>query len=174
MREQQGEGMEMQGMPEKYFTLWALKDFGWRQTCPKNFWKNLVIRHNRADPCRMPLALTLDKMGCTSAIEASFIAFGLHHLCKGKIRSTCSGTFGRIKWLWNIRIPLWNIASERQKKMKTRPIPCSNLCCHHWWGRLPLYAEWNRGERRSVKGERMGGCFVATKTSTSDTLKSIH
>ena len=27
----------------------------------------------------------------------------------------------------------------------------SDLCCHHWWGWLLLYAEWNRGERRSVK-----------------------
>ena len=28
------------------------------------------------------LSLTLHKIGCTSAIKASFIAFGLHYLCK--------------------------------------------------------------------------------------------
>ena len=40
--------------------------------------------------------------------------------------------------------------------MKIRPISSCNLCCHYWWGRLPLYAEWNRGERRSVKRQVYG------------------
>ncbi len=29
------------------------------------------------------ISLALDKIGCTSAIEASFIAFGLHYLSEG-------------------------------------------------------------------------------------------
>ena len=35
MREQQGEGMEMQGMPEKYFTLWAIREIGSGATAPQ-------------------------------------------------------------------------------------------------------------------------------------------
>ena len=35
MREQQEEGMEMQGMPEKYFTLWAEREIGLGATAPQ-------------------------------------------------------------------------------------------------------------------------------------------
>ena len=45
---------------QDYFILQGLKDFGMRQTCPKNFWKNLRISVER-DPFRMPLALTLQR-----------------------------------------------------------------------------------------------------------------
>ena len=45
---------------QDYFLLQGLKAFGIRQTCPKNFWKNLRISVER-DPCRMPLALTLQR-----------------------------------------------------------------------------------------------------------------
>ena len=45
---------------QDYFILQGLKEFGMRQTCPKTFWKNLRLSVER-DPCRMPLALTLQR-----------------------------------------------------------------------------------------------------------------
>ena len=124
----------MQGIAGDYFILQDLKDFGLRQTCPKTFWKNLWISAGR-DPFRQ-------------AACANF--------AKEKSESTWSGTLGEIKWLWYTRIPLFRISCRR--KMDKTTLNRLNLCCHQWWGWLPLWEIWNCGGLLPIYGKQKGGC----------------
>ena len=70
-------------------SLTLLYDFGETKVQQRNFIAKGNKRKHRFLQVRPDsssyfaiFALSLHKIGCTSAIEASFIALGLHYLCK--------------------------------------------------------------------------------------------
>ena len=128
---------------QDYFILQGLKDFGMRQTCPKNFWKNLRLSVER-DPFRMPLALTLQRKNQKAfCVERSY-------------KLNDYGTK-----VHRIRILLRNNKRSRQVDK------LCNLCCHHRMGWL-LLSWWNRGRQIPIfKASRKVDVLVATKMNIS-------
>lgn len=130
---------------QDYFILQGLKDFGMRQTCPKNFWKNLRLSVER-DPFRMPLALTLQRKNQKAL-----------HLVSASRRTN--------KMIWykehHFRILL------RNNKRRRLVYELCNLCCHHRMGWLHL-PWWNRGRQIPIfKASRKVDALVATKMNIS-------
>ena len=61
MREQQGEGMEMQGIAKIISPICGLERFWMKADLPQKLLKKSCDKARCADPCRMPLALTLQR-----------------------------------------------------------------------------------------------------------------